>query len=321
MRKTIITAIVLAVGMFVLCGWTGALADDYPSKDITTIVPFKPGGGTDTSMRLLQKPLERILGVKLNFVYKTGASGVMGYLAVAASKPDGYTIGAVNWPHVLVPTIVKDKPGYNLEDLQPIGTYNKDVAVLGVHPDSPWKTLTDLVEDAKKRPEQISVAHPVRLGYSIKAAYEFEDSTGAKLKHVYFDGGSASKQAFLGKHVDVWIINGSVMRKVKDKVRPLAVMGAERVGYYPDVPTFGEAGYKEVEVYTYRALVTKAGTDPAKIDVLADAIDEAVSDPEFQKKMLEKGVEPFSLDTKELQEFSKETLERIESLYLKYEKM
>ena len=82
----------------------------------------------------------------------------------------------------------------------------------------------------------------------------------AKLKNVFFDGGSASKQAFLGKHVDVWVINGSVMRKVKKQVRPLAVMGANRVSYFPETPTFKELGYL-IEVYTYRAIVTKTGVE------------------------------------------------------------
>ena len=295
------------------------IAEDYPAKNLNIILPFKAGGGTDTSMRLLQKPLEERLGKRLNFIYKPGAGGVLGYMAIIKGTTDGYNIGAVNWPHVLVPTIVKDNPGYNLEGIEPVATYNKDVAVMGVHKDSSWKNLKDLIDDAKKRPEMISVAHPVRLGYSLRAAYEFEEITGAKLKNVFFDGGAASKQAFLGKHVDVWVINGSVMRKVKKEVRPLAVMGANRVSYFPDTPTFSELGYP-IEVYTYRAIVTKSGTDLKKIEILSKAIQDAVADKDFQKAMRKKGVEPFSLNAQELADFSKKSYGRIKDLYLKYEK-
>ena len=311
--------LVLFVMGFILSPVALVMAEDYPSKNLNIILPFKAGGGTDTSMRLLQKPLEERLGQKLNFIYKPGAGGVLGYMAIIKGTTDGYNIGAVNWPHVLVPTIVKDKPGYDLKDIQPVATYNKDVAVMAVHKDSSWKSLKELIEDAKKRPGKISVAQPVRLGYSLRAAYEFEETTGAKLKNVFFDGGSASKQAFLGKHVDVWVINGSVMRKVKKKVRPLAVMGANRVSYFPKTPTFIELGYP-VEVYTYRAIVTKTGADPKKIEILSKAIQDAVANPAFQEAMRKKGVEPFSLNAEELSKFSDKSYERIKDLYLKYEK-
>jgi tripartite-type tricarboxylate transporter receptor subunit TctC len=297
-----------------------AVAGGYPEKDISVIIPFKAGGGTDTSMRMLQPAIEKRLGVKLNFIYKPGAGGVLGYMAVIASKPDGYTIGAVNWPHVLTPVVVKKNPGYELKNIQPVASYNKDVPLLGVLKTSPWKTFQELLDDAKKRPRKITLGHPTTLGYSFETAYELEDVTGIQLKNVYFDGGAASAQAFLGGHVDAWGINGSVMRKYKDKVRPLAVLGKDRVAYYPDTPTMAELGYPGVEVYTYRAITVRAGTDPAKVKILSDAIQAAVQDPNFQKTMIKKGVTPFSLNTDELNDFSKKTLERIKDLYVKYAK-
>jgi len=310
--------ITFACVVYIVMSVAPVVAEEYPNKNLNIILPFKAGGGTDTSMRLLQKPLEKRLGQRLNFIYKPGASGVLGYMAIISGKADGYNIGAVNWPHVLVPTIVKDNPGYELKDLQPVATYNKDVAVIGVLKDSPWNSLEDLIEDAKKRPGKISVAHPVRLGYSIRAAYEFEEVTGAKLKNIFFDGGSASKQAFLGKHVDVWVINGSVMRKVKSQVRPLAVMGKSRVSHFPETPTCSELGYP-IEVYTYRAIVTKTGTDLMKIEILSKAIQDAVADPEFKEAMRKKGVEPFTLNAQALQGFSDKSYKKIKELYLKYE--
>jgi tripartite-type tricarboxylate transporter receptor subunit TctC len=319
-KEFFVVIIFVSICMMGLSHPINGVAGDYPERAITTIIPFKAGGGTDTSMRMLQSPLEKRLGIKMNFVYKPGAGGVIGYMAIIGSKPDGYTIGAVNWPHVLVPTIVKDKPGYKLSDIQPVATYNKDVPVLGVLKSSPWKSFQDLLDDAKKRPRKITLGHPTTLGYSFETAYEVEDVTGIKLKNVYFDGGAASAQAFLGGHVDVWGINGSVMRKYKDKVRPLVVLGKDRVGYFPDAPTFKELGYEGIEVYTYRAIVVRAGTDRKKIKVLSDAILEAVSDPKFQKTMIKKGVTPFGLKTEGLEAFSKKTYNKIEKLYIKYAK-
>ena len=315
-----IIALLMAFSMLGMhAGASQALADDYPSGPLDVILPFKAGGGTDTSMRLLQKPLEKRLGQRLNFIYKPGAGGVMGYMAVSKSKPDGYTIGAVNWPHVLVPQIVKENPGYKLEDMTPVATFNKDVAVMAVLKQSPYKSLEELIADAKKRPGKISVAQPVRLGYSLQAAFEFEENTGVKVENVFFDGGAAAQQAFLGGHTDVLVINGSVLRKIKQDVRPLGVMGKERVHYFPDTPTFTELGYP-IEVYTYRAIVTKVGTDPAKVQLLSKAILNAVSDPDFVETMRQKGVEAFGLDAKGLTEFSDRTLDRIRKLYQKYEK-
>lgn len=306
--------IVFAVAFLVGTLW----AAEYPEKPITLIVPFKAGGGTDTSMRTLQPALEKNLGVKLNFVYKTGAGGALGYLALGSSKADGYTLGAVNWPHVLLPTIIKEDPGYKLEDIQPVAVYNRDRPVLAVHPDSPWKTFNDLLEDSIKRPRKISMAAPVPNGYLLGAIYKMEEVTGIQLKTVWFDGGAQSAHAFLGKHTDAWLINGSVMRKYKDQVRPLAVLDTERAWYFPESPTFFELGYEGVTNYTYRAIVAPAGTDPDQIKILSRAIGEAVKDPNFQKTMKGKGVDPYFMDTPEFEEFSRKELESIKMLVEKY---
>ena len=292
----------------------------YPKTNIDIILPFSAGGGTDTAMRLLQKHIEPQLGVRLNFIYKAGASGALGYIALSKSAPDGYTIGAINWPHVLVPGILKDNPGYSLSDILPVAAFDKDVAVLAVHKESKWKTLKEFVQDLKDRPEKISMGHPVRLGYSIKAAYEFEDVTGAKPKHVFLDGGAAARQALLGQHVDSIILNGSVVRKMKSDARVLAVLGNERLSYFPDAPTFSEAGYDEIEVYTYRAIAVPSGVSAEKVDFLAKAIKETVNDPNYVAAAEKMGLGPNYMGPSELESFSKKTFSRIKQLYIKYEK-
>lgn len=297
----------------------GIFTAEYPEKAITVILPFKAGGGTDTSMRTLQPVLEEKLGVKLNFVYKPGAGGVLGYLEISKSKSDGYTIGAVNWPHVLVPTILKADPGYKLEDIQPVATYNKDRAVLCVHKDDPWETFEDLLKDSKNRPRKISLSCPTRLAYGPGAIYRMEEATGIKLQTVWFEGGAKSAQAFLGGHTDAWLINGSVMRKYSDEVKPLAVLGEKRTTYFPDTPTFAELGYPSVLSFTYRAIVVPAGTDPKIVEILSKAIREAIKDPEFQEIMKGKGVDPFYLNTQELEEFSKEEFQSTKNLIEKFE--
>ena len=317
-KEKLLIILIMVFTIFCLANLS-IFAAKYPEKDIIVILPFKAGGGTDTSMRMLQPVLERELGVKLNFVYKPGASGVLGYLEISNSEPDGYTIGAVNWPHVLVPTILKDEPGYKLEDIQPVATYNKDRAVLCVHKDDPWDTFEQLLEDAKKRPNKITCANPVRLAYGPGAIYRMEEATGIKLKTIWFDGGSKSAQGFLGGHTDAWLINGSVMRKYPDEIKPLAVLGEKRTSYFPDTPTFAEIGYPSVVSFTYRAIVVPGGTDPTKIDILSKAIGNAVSDPEFQKLMKEKGVDPFYLDTPEFEKFSKKEYEDTKALIEKFE--
>lgn len=314
---TIFSSLVLLMGS--VFNYAGA-EEKYPNTNIDIILPFNAGGGTDNAMRLLQKYLEPALGARLNFLYKAGASGALGYIALSKAEGDGYTIGAINWPHVLVPAIIKDNPGYKLTDIEPVAAFDKDVAVLAVHKDSEWKTLQDFVEDLKNRPEKISLGHPNRLGYSIKAAYEFEEATGAKPKHVFFDGGAATQQAFLGKHVDAIIHNASVVRKMKDEARVLGVLGKERVGVFPEAPTFAEAGFAEIEVYTYRAIAVPAGVNPEHKAILARAIEKAVSDPEYIAEAEKMGLGPNFMDTAELQEFSAKTYKRIEELYTKYEK-
>lgn len=311
-RVISVAAVLLLVGCGLLFG------QQYPRRPINTIIPFAAGGGSDTAMRELQPALERELGVRLNFVYRPGAGGALGYRALGESRGDGYTIGAVNWPHVLMPVVIQDDPGYDLERLQPVAVWGRDTAVLAVRKDSSWRSFDDLLQDSKRRPGRISLAAPVPNGYLLGGILGMEDATGIKLRTIWFDGGADSAHAFLGGHADVWVINGSVMRRYADEIRPLAVLGADRVSYFPEVPTFAELGYPTVHAYTYRAIVAPAGTDRSQLRVLSDALQRAINDPELIAKMMASGVELYFMDTAALERFSSETLADVRRLIAQY---
>jgi tripartite-type tricarboxylate transporter receptor subunit TctC len=274
-----------ALAALALCAATAAHAA-YPDRPITLIVPFPPGGGTDLSARLIMPYIEKYLGndAKIVVINKGGAGGDIGAAEIAKSKPDGYTIGFMNVPNTLMKS--HERPtSWNLASFVPIANLVYDPAVFAVRPNGKYQTLAALVADAKKRPGEIPISSAGAGSNTHLDLIAFEEAAGIKLLHVPYEGGGQSRTALLGGHVEmVASALGDVQRFIEQgQLKALAIGSAARFPLAPNIPTFIEQGFK-VEGGSSRGLIAPKGTPQEYMDLLAQATEKALRDPELIKK-------------------------------------
>jgi tripartite-type tricarboxylate transporter receptor subunit TctC len=248
-------------------GW--AATDDYPNRPVEIIVAFAPGQSNDLSSRLMAPYLQKYFNQPFLVVNKPGAGGKIGYLYVANSKPDGYTIGSVgsSWP---VAMIMTPDLKYNMDSFIPIGLYAKSSVFFTVRGDSPWKTLGDFIADAKKNPGKLSWStvgygtsgHFVGLGLIKKA--------GIDVTFISYEGGGDTLNALLGKHIDMAVIGVTAGLLSSGKIRALASADKARLKDFPNIPTATELGYP-VLFDNVTGLHVPKGTPKSIVDKLAKA--------------------------------------------------
>jgi tripartite-type tricarboxylate transporter receptor subunit TctC len=210
--------------------------------------------------------------------------------AVANAKPDGYTILLGLSSISIIPEADKlfnRTPAYTMDQLAPIALISADPTVLVVRTESPWKSAKDLVADAKQRPGQISFSSSGVYGTLHMAMEILASSAGIQLKHVPFNGAGPALTALLGGHVDALASGpGVVIPQIKaGKLRVLAGWGNKRVASLPDVPTFQELGYKDVEFYIWAGVFAPAATPEPVLKTLRHAVGVTVADAEFKATM------------------------------------
>ena len=223
---------------------TGA---DYPTKPITIMSPMAPGGGHDLVARGFGAVADKILGQPIVVVNKAGAAGMIGGLAVAQAPPDGYTLGvsSTNVNATLQWEIASGrKPAFTWNDYAPIAIFTISPTLIVVNAESPWKTLDDLIRDAKAKPGQYAFGSGGIYGMSHLPAEVFAKAAGLKFRHVPYTGGGPALSALAGKHIDFATqYPGPCLPLVRgNKIRALAVQGDQRLKAYPDVPTVKELG-------------------------------------------------------------------------------
>jgi tripartite-type tricarboxylate transporter receptor subunit TctC len=280
----ILAAVALAVA--------GAAAADepYPSRPITIVAPFPPGGVADLTARPVAAALERVLKNPVGVVNKTGAAGAVGMQSVAVSKPDGYTLLLALSSISIIPEADKifgRPPAFTVDQFAPIALISADPTILVVPADKPWKTAREFIEDAKKRPNQISFSSSGVYGTLHMAMELLQHAAGIKLRHVPGAGAGPALTAVLGGHVDALASGPAVvLPHIKSgKLRPLAGWGDKRVPSLPDVPTFKELGYPDAEFYIWAGLFAPRATPEPVLAKLREAMKAAVADPEFKGAM------------------------------------
>ncbi|HPU62443.1 MAG TPA: tripartite tricarboxylate transporter substrate binding protein [Bacillota bacterium] len=263
----------------------GEAADRWPSKPITMIVGWGAGGGSDVTARMLAPYVEEIIGGKIIVVNKPGASGELSFTELARAKPDGYTIAWTNTPESVLLPVVRETQ-FELEDFAMIANIIDDPGVIAVRSDSPFQTLDDLIAYAKENPGKLTIGDAGIWGDDYIAVLLFcKGAGGLKVNQVSFDGGGPNIVALLGGHIDACAVNASEIKPHEEagKVRVLAVMGDERCHILPDVPTFRELGY-DVVSGSARGISFPAGTPKEIVDKMANAVKEALENPEFLEK-------------------------------------
>ena len=259
--------------------------DAYPSRPITLIVPFPPGGVADIVGRPFADALSRELKTPVVIENKPGAGGGIGMGAVAKAKPDGYTLLLALSSISILPEadkVLGRAPLYQLDQFTPIARLTADPTVLAVRADAPWKTLQDFIDDARKRPGAITYGSSGNYGTMHVPMEMFAHAANVKMLHVPFTGGGPAVIALLGGQVDALSTGPStVLQHVKaGKVRVLASWGDKRLASLPDVRTLAEAGYDAV-FFQWSALFAPAGTPEPIVAKLRAAARVAAADPQF----------------------------------------
>ena len=287
----IIARRLLLVALAVLAVVIPANADEsFPSRPITLVAPFPPGGIADLTGRPLASALEKVLKSPVALVNRQGAAGAVGMQSVAVAKPDGYTLLVALSSISIIPEADKlfgRQPAYTVDQFAPIALLTADPTVLVVRAESPWKTAREFIEDAKKRPGQISFSSSGVYGTLHMAMELLSQASGIKLRHVPYSGGGPAVTALLGGHVDA-LASGpaAVIPQIKaGKLRPLAGWGTERIAALPDVPTFKELGYPDAEFYIWSGVFAPKATPAPVLVKLREAVRDAAAHPEFKEAM------------------------------------
>ncbi|MGQ0652167.1 MAG: Bug family tripartite tricarboxylate transporter substrate binding protein [Betaproteobacteria bacterium] len=284
-----------------------AHAQPYPSRPVTMIVPFPPGGAVDPTGRLLASAISKTLGQNVVVETKAGAGGGIGHAFVARQKPDGYTFLFTASAIVTIPLAddVNGRPStYRMSDFTPIALVTADPQILLVSATSPWKTLHDLLADAKARPGKISYASAGVYGTSHTSIEMLSQAVGIQLLHVAYKGGGPSMMAVLSGEADMTAQLPAVgLPLVKaSKVRVLASFGATRVPTLADIPTMRELGIN-AEFYSWLGLFAPAGLPDEVANTLRNAVRQAVQDSEFRKGIAGMNAVVRNLDGAEFEAF------------------
>jgi len=282
--------LVLALALAVLLPGVAPAQEAYPSRPITIVAPFPPGGVADLTARPVAASMEKVLKNPVAVVNKTGAAGAVGMQFVATSKPDGYTLLLALSSISIIPEadrIFDRQPAYTVDQFAPIALISADPTILVVRAESPWKTAREFIEDAKKRPGQISYSSSGIYGTLHMAMELLSHAAGIKLRHVPHAGAGPALTAILGGHVDALASGPAVvLPQIKaGKLRALAGWGDTRVAALPEVPTFKELGHPEAEFYIWAGLFAPRGTPEPVLARLREATRAAVGEPEFKAAM------------------------------------
>jgi len=304
MHRTLVAVVVI---LLLLAGVTSA-QEPYPSRPVSIVVPFPPGGVTDLQARPLVAVLERILKNPVVVVNKGGAAGAVGRQTVAVSKPDGYTllldlVSISNGPPV--DEIFGRPPSYMLDQFVGIARLANDLPLLVVNAENPWKNVAEMVADIKKRPGELTFSSSGPYGAShIPMEMFLHAAGGLKMRHLPTTGGGPAMTAVLGNHAQMWVSpTGVTAPHVQaGKVRALATFSATRHPRFPDVPTLKELGY-DVEYYFWTGLFAPKNVPPGVLKTIQDAVRQAVQDPEFKSAMDKLKTEVAYLDPEEFRRF------------------
>jgi tripartite-type tricarboxylate transporter receptor subunit TctC len=270
--SSVFVTIMLTISFFPCHGQ--ALAA-YPDRPITILVGFAPGGSMDLSARALAKSAEKILGQPLIIENKAGGTGVVALAAMLSQNPDGYMLCATPSSVLIRVSQMQKVPFKPFKSFQPIIGFAEPQLGIVVKKDAPWKTLKDLVDEARKNPGKLKYA-TTGVGSTTHAAVsEIAASEKIQMIHIPYKGSMEALTALLGSHVDFASLTSELVPSVKaGQTRLLTTMGEKRSPKFPAVPTLKEAGYDFTNDAVF-SIVAPAGIPPQTVRKLEDAFTRA----------------------------------------------
>ncbi|MCW8087630.1 Bug family tripartite tricarboxylate transporter substrate binding protein [Sabulicella glaciei] len=294
----------------------GALAQDFPTRTVTMVVGFPPGGQADLAARPVAAAMERNLRQPVVVQNRPGAAGGLGSAFVARAPADGHTLLMALSSLAVIPEAERlfGRPApYEVSQFAPIGLVNADPTMLAVPASAPWRTLEEFVEAAKARPGDIPYGSSGPYGTLHVAMEMFCASAGIRLLHVPFQGAGPAITALLSGNIQALAsAPGTLTQHVQGgRVRVLACWGAQRAPAFPDVPTFMERGFRDVEFYIWAGLLAPVAT-PTPIQArLREAFRAAMQDPEALRAFEAAGSPPRYMDAPDFARFLAEDSARL----------
>ena len=290
----------------------------FPERGITVIVPYAAGGGSDVSARLLAKDLEIILGKPVTVENRAGGGGWIGWGSLAASAPDGYTIGYVNAPSMFAGYLDRSQGGArkeNLESFTPLINHVVDPNLWAVRPDSKFKTVKDVIDEAKRRPGQITLNGAGHGTDDHVAVLGVGANSGTSFQMVHFRGTPDGKTQVLGGNIDILAANVSEVAEdvSAGQFRVLGVMSAERSKFIPNAPTFREQGFNEVWSVS-RGIAAPANLPKDVEAALTAALEKAITLPDHRKKAEALALDPQPIKGEAYRKFLKDNEQATKTL-------
>lgn len=288
MRKLITTLFALALLP------SAALAQAYPTRPVTLVVPYPPGGTTDIVARRVAPKIGELIGQTIVIENRAGAGGTIGASYVTKAEPDGYTLLLGTPPDQVTAQFLTKQIAYSpARDFAPISLLVRGPNVLVVNPNVPARTLAEFVALARQQPGKLNFASAGKGNTSHLSGELFKARAGIDITHVPYRGNAPASQDLLAGHVQaLFEAPAASLGNIREgRVRPLAVTSGQRLKTLPDVPTFAEAGIDGVEVYTWFSILAPAKTAPAIIARLNKAASDALADPAIRNRLEEMSFE------------------------------
>jgi len=271
-----------------------AQATDFPTRAVTMVVAFPPGGQGDVIARPVAAGLERIWKQPVPVVSRPGAAGEIGFASVARAAPDGYTLLMALSSLAVIPEAARlfgRAPAYEVEQLAPIALFAADPTFLAVQANAPWQSLEELLDDARRRPGAIAYSSSGHYGSLHLPMAMLTTAAKVDLLHVPFQGGGPALTALLSGQVQVMAGGPGPMTPHlrSGALRVLASWGARRIPGFETVPTLIERGFPDAECYIWAGVFAPAGTPPALRETLRQAMATVARDPEVQRALAASG--------------------------------
>lgn len=319
MKKTLFKVAALASLSF--AAFSSQAFAAFPDRPIRVIVPFAPGGSTDIVTRIVTSKMSDILGQSIVVENKGGAGGAIGAKEAARAKPDGYTLSIATVSTMAVnPACKPNDLGYDpFKDFTPVTNFANVPNVVSVHPSFPAKNLEEFLKELKANPGKFSYASSGQCGVLHLFGEAFRQATETDITHVPYKGSGPALADAIGGHVEAIFDNipSSLAHLQAKSLRPLAIAWNERLAELPDVPTFKELGYPQLNQPVWYGLLAPANTPKEVVDTIYQAAAKALQDPAVKESLLKQGAfasgntpEEFAKEIKEQFDWAHEVVKK-----------
>ncbi len=295
-RHRVIPIVALSILVVLGSGWSAASArgeDRFPSRQLTYIVCFDPGGQSDREARRQQPLLEKGFGQHVTIEYKTGGGGALGWREFVKTKPDGYTMAGFNIPHVILQPL-QQNVGYRTGQILPVVLFHSTPLALAVPRNSPYRTAKELIEFARKNPGAVTIGGSALFSGYHMAALRLEKLTGARITYVPFTGSAPQMNAFLDGHLTAVFAASDDVTRNRDRMRVLGFATEEPFFKFPKDPTLKSQGIDLVEGVD-RGVAVPEGTPSDVIRKIESVFLSLSRSREFQEAQMKDGFIPLSM--------------------------